>query len=106
MDNDVAVAMNHFTDTEGFNAISSQKEWVFVAEQPPGDHPKGAYFTTLNVDTINLAQRLRIPKSKTEHYFSFRDQGDLEPLRGGRGRFIFFSRTDYRVVKQRQLESR
>ncbi|SRR6266498_4191966 len=41
--------------------------WHFVANQPPGNHPFGAYFTTLPRGTRNLAQKLRIPKSKTQY---------------------------------------
>jgi hypothetical protein len=96
--------MYHYTDGAGFKAICSQTDWIFVASYPPGKHPKGAYFTTLGPETPNLALRLGIPKEKTERYFSFVDRGDLEPLRGGRGKYIFFSSADYRVESQRQRE--
>jgi len=96
----------HYTDDAGFNAISSQVDWLFVASQPPGDHPKGAYFTTLGPKTLNLAQRLGIPRKKMSHYFAFEDRGDLKPLRGGRGESIVYSRVDYRVENERQVASR
>ena len=96
--------MYHYTDDASFKTISSQVDWIFVASQPPGQHPKGAYFTTLGPETINLALRLGIPRGKTGHYFSFVDCGDLEPLRGGRGKYIFFSSDDYCVKSKRQRE--
>jgi hypothetical protein len=89
--------MSHYTDQAGFNAIRALKPWVFRASQPPGDHPFGAYFTTLAPDTPNLARRLRIPRMKTEFVFTFADVGDLKPLHGGRGEFIFYSPRDYSV---------
>jgi hypothetical protein len=95
--------MNHFTDKLGFNAISVSPQWRFVASKPPGDHPFGAYFTTLEPGTMNLALRLRIPKEKTEYVFSFVDRGDLLPIRGGRGKYIFYSPVDYEVEQERQL---
>lgn len=52
----------HYTDRDGYNAIVSQPIWRFVASQPPGDHPFGAYFTDLPPTTKNLANRLRIPR--------------------------------------------
>src|SRR6266849_6159819 len=92
-----AQAMNHFTDRDGYNAISSQPVWVFIAAQPPGSHPFGAYFTTLPLETPNLAQRLRIPKSKLKYIFVFSGDQGLTPLPGGRGEYIFYSGTDYPV---------
>jgi hypothetical protein len=77
--------------------------WRFVASQPPGDHPRGAYLTTLGRDTPNLAARLRIPKAKVEYFFEFTNVGDLKPLRGGRGSYIFYSPEDYEVGPSRQL---
>ncbi len=94
--------MNHFTNRAGFNAIGSQKDWLFRASQPPADHPRGAYFTTLAPQTPNLAVRLRIPREKLEFVFQFLDAGDLLPLEGGRGSYIFYSPTDYLVVEERQ----
>lgn len=94
--------MNHFTDRDGYNAIRAVSPWHFRASQPPGDHPFGAYFTTLEPGTPNLAKRLLIPKRKIEYLFSFDDLGDLKPLRGGRGEFIFYSPQDYDVDEGRQ----
>lgn len=94
--------MNHYTDRDGFNGISSQPTWEFKASKPPGDHPKGAYFTTLNQDTRNLAQKLRIPRSKLAFIFVFTGGEDLTPLDGGRGQYIFYSPDDYLVGKDRQ----
>lgn len=93
----------HYTDDGGYKAISSQRTWVFRASQPPGDHPFGAYFTTLGPDSINLAKRLRIPKDKLSFVFLFSDDLDLEPLAGGRGEYILYSPMDYAVEASRQL---
>lgn len=93
----------HYTDQDGYNAIRSQVTWHFVAAQPPGDHPFGAYFTSLGKTTKNLAQRLRVPKTKLAYFFEFTDVGDLKPLPGGRGQFIVYSPTDYDVESGRQL---
>lgn len=95
--------MAHYTDRDGFNGIKSAPVWRFLAAQPPAaQHPPGAYFTTLGRSTPLLAQRLRIPRSKIEYVFEFDDAGDLEAIDGGRGAFIFFSRTDYLVPEPRQ----
>ena len=62
----------HYTDEEGFKAIRSQKTWVFKASRPPGNHPgEGAYFTSLEPGTLNLAKRLRIPRDKVSFVFCF-----------------------------------
>jgi len=38
--------MFHFTDKSGFDAIRSQPNWRFLAQQPRRmENPKGAYFT-------------------------------------------------------------
>jgi len=97
--------MNHFTDLPGWNAIRSQREWFFKAKQPPGDHPFGAYFTSLESGEPNLATKLRIPREKLAYLFTFRDREprDLLRLPGGRGRFIFYSLDDYAVEEPRQL---
>src|SRR6266404_4146918 len=95
--------MNHFTDKGGYNGIGAQPIWQFIASKPPGNHPFGAYFTTLNSDHPKLAQKLRLPKEKLEYLFQFVDEGDLTPLPGGRGLFIFFSPQDYHVDIPRQL---
>jgi hypothetical protein len=94
--------MFHYTNLAGYNAIRATTDWRFKAHQPPGNHPFGAYFTTLPKNTLNLAVRIRIPKSKLQYVFEFTDAGDLTPLPGGRGRFIFYSSVDYIVVKSRQ----
>ena len=95
--------MNYFTDTKGYKGIRASLVWRFRAAQPPGVRPFGAYFTTLPARTRKLAKRLGIPKSKVEYVFSFIDQGDLSPLPGGRGAYIFNSSTDYEVEQDRQL---
>ena len=96
--------MFHYTDGDGFDAVRSQPIWVFKAAQPPGDHPRGVYFTTLRPDSVNLAKRLRVPKVKTEFVFCFSDGSDLKPLPGGRGEFIFYSPDDYSVDQSRQVD--
>lgn len=75
--------MNHFTDQAGYNSIRAAVVWRFVAAQPPGNHPFGAYFTSLSRGSRNIAQRLRIPKSKIEYVFEFADIGDLTSLPEG-----------------------
>lgn len=97
------MSLFHYTDQVAYNAIQSQVVWHFVAAQPPGPHPFGAYFTTLGRNTKNLAQRLRIPRSKLAYFFEFTDVGDLTPLPGGRGQFIFYSPTNYDVDQPRQV---
>jgi hypothetical protein len=94
--------MNHFTDKAGYDAIGSQVDWCFKAGQPPGNHPKGAYFTTLSAGEPNLAVRLRIPRTKLALVFQFVDAGDLARLPGGRGEYIFHSPRDYVVEGERQ----
>ena len=97
------MSQHHYTDQAGYNGIRALIPWHFVASQPPGNHPFGAYFTTLPRGTKNLAQKLRIPKSKTQYVFEFTDLKDLIPLPGGRGHYIFFSPSDYDVEKPRHL---
>jgi hypothetical protein len=94
--------MNHFTDKAGYDGIRAQVVWRFLAHQPPGIHPFGAYFTSLSRGTANLAKRLRIPKEKVEYVFEFMDGGDLLHLPGGRGKYVFYSPTDYDVDGSRQ----
>jgi hypothetical protein len=36
------------------------------------------------------------------YVFSFIDDGDLIPLRGDRGEFIYYSKSDYIVIEARQ----
>ena len=98
------MSMFHYTDQVSFDAIRSQVAWYFEASQPPANHPFGAYFTTLGRETKNLAQRLRIPKSKIQYFFEFDAIGDLKALPGGRGQYIFYSPTDYEVEKSRQID--
>lgn len=97
------MTVQHYTDKDGFHVIGSQPTWRFVAAQPPGDHPFGTYFTTLGPDTLHLAKRLRIPRTKLGFRFEFTGQDGLEPLEGGRGAFIFLSRVDYLVERPRQV---
>jgi hypothetical protein len=94
----------HYTDSDGFNAIKAQPVWVFKATQPPGKHPRGAYFTRLGPGAANLAKRLRLPKLKIAFIFCFSDGQDLKPLEGGRGAFILYSPDDYVVEKKRQVD--
>jgi hypothetical protein len=98
----VGMSQYHYTDQTGYNAIRSQATWRFIAQQPPGNHPFGAYFTPLPQTTRNLAQKLRIPRDKLKYVFEFTDAGDLTPLPGGRGQYIVYSPTDYEVDKSRQ----
>lgn len=94
----------HYTNDRGYKAISSQVTWLFKASKPPGDHPKGAYFTTLPPGTNNLAKRLFVRGSadKITFVFCFTGGEDLDPLDGGRGAFIVFSAEDYPVGPDRQ----
>lgn len=96
--------MFHYSNLAGFNGIHSQVEWIFKAGTPP-DHPKGAYFTTLNPLTPLLCRKLRIPNEKIEYCFEFNGHDGLKPIEGGRGQYIFFSATEYTVRKERQLFS-
>ncbi len=52
--------------------------------------------------TPKLAKRLMIPRSKLEYVFTFADAGNLIPLRGDRGAWVFYSPTDYFVERDRQ----
>src|SRR5262245_44888594 len=97
-----ARTMNHYTDRISYNSIRSQLTWVFQASQPPGNHPKGTYFTTLDPQEPNLANKLRIPRSKLGCIFVFGGNDGLVPLPGGRGQYIFYTTDDYRVEKDRQ----
>lgn len=95
----------HYTNSAGYNAIRSQPVWHFLARKPPGDHPVGAYFTTLPPGTKNLAKKLRIPRSKLAYVFIFADLGDLHALDGDRGEWIFYSPADYDVAEDRQIDA-
>jgi hypothetical protein len=94
----------HYTNVDGYKAISSQKTWLFRASKPPCDHPKAAYFTTLPPATKNLAKRLFVRgcAEKVTFVLSFSGGEDLTSLEGGRGSFIFYSESDYPVEKDRQ----
>jgi hypothetical protein len=95
--------MYHYTNKAGYNGIRATIDWRFRAAQPLAPaHEFGAYFTTLEPSTRKLARRIRIPRQKTAYVFSFVDVGNLIPLRGDRGEFIFFSRGDYIVKQERQ----
>jgi len=102
------MSMFHYTNADGHKSISSSPEWLFRAAQPPGDpeaHPFGAYFTDLPEDEPMLARKLRIPREKLHYVFAFFDAGDLHRIAGDRGRYIFYSRIDYKVGRERQLRS-
>lgn len=97
--------VNHYTDKDGYNAISSQVDWTSLARQPKATHnPVGAYFTTYLPADGRLAQRLFVPRCKLAYRLGFTDVGDLLPLPGGRGRLrrIFYSPEDYPVAESRQ----
>jgi hypothetical protein len=95
--------MFHYSDEDGHKAISSQQIWKFKATQPPGNRSFGAYFTTLTPDTPKLAARLRIPKRKLSHIFKFTGNQGLTAIEGNRGKYIFWSPTDYDVLEPRQV---
>ena len=97
--------MFHFTNQDGWNSIRSQVVWLFRAQQPLGDHPFGAYFTSLHPSTRNLAKKLRIPRSKSEFVFCFRLSRELMQLEGGRGEYVWYSPNDYEVEKPFQNDS-
>jgi hypothetical protein len=94
----------HYTAKNAYDSIRATVDWCFHAKRPvPRHHPVGAYFTTLPPQTNNLAQRIRVPNEKLTHMFCFVDAGDLLPLAGGRGAYIFYSAQDYVVVRKRQI---
>ena len=95
--------MQHYTNKTGYDGIGCRRDWRFLAGKPPGGHPIGAYFTSLGPETRDLAQKLMIPRSKLMFRFDFTGDEGLEPLRGGRGAFVFFSRVDYVVTPPRQV---
>lgn len=94
--------MFHYSDKDGYNAIVSQPTWLFLTDQPPGDHPFGAYFTDLPPDSKNLSNRLRLPRRKVKWYFEFVDLGDFIALPGSRGNYVYYSSGDYPVERERQ----
>jgi hypothetical protein len=69
------IAVFHYTDKAGWNAIRSQRTWRFVAAQPNGrNRPFGAYFTDIAPTAESLRtlhKRLRVPKVKQEFVFAF-----------------------------------
>jgi len=94
----------HYTNDKGYKAISSQQTWLFKASKPPGNHPKGAYFTDLSPGTKNLGKRLFVRgcADKTNFVFCFSGGEDLKPIDGGRGEHVFYSKEDYQVEQDRQ----
>lgn len=98
----------HYTDKQAWNAIRSQKEWLFKASQPKDpDRPFGVYFTDIEPTEQNLRtlyKRIRVPKVKQEYVFWFEEREGLTQHRGGRGRDkrIFYSPEDYAVPESRQ----
>ncbi len=88
----------HFTDDASYKAISSQKDWKFLASLPPGGNEFGAYFTTLPPDAPRFSARTRIPKDKQIYAFAFTGHQGLQPKAGGKGAYIFWAPTDYLVV--------
>jgi hypothetical protein len=94
----------HYTNSKGYIAISSQVVWLFKASQPPCNHPRAAYFTTLAPGTKNLGKRLFVRgcEGKTRFVFRFSGGEDLPRLRGGRGDHVYYSEQDYPVEPARQ----
>src|SRR5665213_1494999 len=80
----------HYTDRSGWNAIRSQKIWIFLASRPQAAHrPSGAYFTDIAPTDANLKtlyKRIRVPKVKQDYVFSFTGTQELSQLEGGTGR--------------------
>jgi hypothetical protein len=100
--------MYHYTDKSGYNRIKAEVDWRFKAHRPrprDSDHPFGVYFTPLPPGTRHLSRRLSVPKRKLLYILAFEDAGDLTPLRGRRREQIFYSTTDYVVVRARQRHS-
>ena len=92
----------HYTDPSGWNAIRSQKDWIFEASQPPGDRPFGVYFTTLRVDAPKFSKKTRIPVRKQKYVFAFVGKERLEERDDGKRPYILISPVDYLVVEHRQ----
>ena len=93
----------HYTDDGGHKAIASQVDWTFEARQPPGDHERGAYFTTLRPEANRFSARTRIPKKKQACVFAFQGRHGLRAKDGGRGAYILWTPVDYVVAKPRQV---
>jgi hypothetical protein len=94
--------MFHYTDGDGYKAISSQTNWTFRASHPPGDHERGVYFTTLTPGSNRFSARTRIPIKKQQFVFAFRGDDGLQPIKGGKGAYVFWSPDDYVVEVPRQ----
>jgi hypothetical protein len=95
--------MNHFTNKKGWNAIRASSPWVFKAHKQRGGRPTGAYFTTLDTSHPNFFKIARVPKKKQQYQFEFTDAGDLTPRKGPLGKYVFYSPTDYKVARSRQI---
>jgi hypothetical protein len=82
----------------------TQLVWLFKASNPPGNHPKATYFTTLPPGTKNLGKRLFVRGcgEKTRFVFGFSGGEELQQLRGGRGDYVYYSEADYPVEPYRQ----
>lgn len=89
----------HYTADDRFKAIGSQKDWTFKASQPRGDNEFGAYFTTLAPDAFRLCARLKISKDKSRYVFAFSGQQGLRPKTGDKGKYVFWTSTDYVVTE-------
>jgi hypothetical protein len=92
----------HYTDADGYKAISSRPVWVFKAHQPRGDRPFGAYFTRLLPSDNKLAAGTRLPTIKREYVFAFAGEEGLKPVPGGKGEYNLWTDDDYEVVSDRQ----
>src|SRR2546423_10995701 len=98
--------MNHYTNLKGFNGIRAVSPWCFKAtRQRLRTKRRAAYFTTLLPSDPNFVRRVRLPKKKREYRFCFTDIGDLSPIPGPGGKYVFFSPGDYYVDTPRQLYS-
>lgn len=93
----------HYTDVDGFKAISSQKEWTFKAAQPRGENEFGAYFTTLPPDAHHLVARTMISAVKKDYVFAFVGAEGLQHKRGGKGKYILWTPENYMVDQTRQM---